>query len=86
MSDWETPRRLREANSQLDAPPSPTWPTGHWWWQRHWHVPVVVWIVASVLGGAAVGSALEPDGKPDKTPTTSTTSTPTSTTAAPAGD
>jgi hypothetical protein len=48
--------------------PSPAWPSGYWWRCRHLHVPVIVWIVASVLGGAAIGSALEPDGKAD-TPT-----------------
>jgi hypothetical protein len=70
MSDWESSSRLREASSQSGAPPSPAWPSGRWWWQRHLHVPVVVWIVASVLGGAAIGSALEPDGTTDETPTT----------------
>ena len=33
-------------------------------------MPVVVWLVASVLGGAAIGSAVEPDHKATETPTT----------------
>ena len=46
------------------------WQSGYWWRCRHLHVPVIVWIVASVLGGAAIGSALEPDAEGDKAPTT----------------
>lgn len=63
MSDLESPRQLREASSQSGASGSASWSGSRWWWlQRHLHVPVVVWIVASVLGGAAIGQALEPDG------------------------
>lgn len=63
MSDLESPGRLREASSQTGASGSASWSGNRWWWlHRHLHVPVVVWIVASVLGGAAIGHALEPDG------------------------
>jgi hypothetical protein len=66
----------REAVSQSggvtsrSAAPQPQWQSGYWWRCRHLHIPVIVWIVASVLGGAAIGSALEPDAKSDKPPTT----------------
>jgi hypothetical protein len=62
MSDSESPRRLREASSRPGASGSASWSTSRWWWlHRHLHVPVIVWIVASVLGGAAIGEALEPN-------------------------
>jgi hypothetical protein len=64
------PSRLREPSSASGAPASPSRSSGcWWWWHRHLHVPVVVWIVASVLGGAAIGHALEPDGTSDQAPT-----------------
>jgi hypothetical protein len=65
MTDWKAPSGLREANPQAraSASGSASWSASRWWWlHRHLHVPVVVWIVASVLGGAAIGQALEPDG------------------------
>jgi hypothetical protein len=43
--------------------------TGRWWRQRHVHVPVALWVAASVLAGAAIGAALEPDGG-DEAPVT----------------
>ena len=70
MSDSESPNRLREASPQLGASGSASPSASRWWWlHRHLHVPVVVWIVASVLGGAAIGHALEPDGTTDQAPT-----------------
>lgn len=70
MSDSEPPSRLREPSSPSGAPASSSWSSGcRWWWHRHLHVPVVVWIVASVLGGAAIGNALESDGTSDQAPT-----------------
>jgi hypothetical protein len=69
MSDRESPRPLREASQRSSASSSDSWSSGRlWWWRRHRHVPVVVWIVASVLGGAAIGNALEPDGASDPAP------------------
>jgi hypothetical protein len=69
MSDRESRSPLREASPRSSASSSDSRSTGHlWWWHRHLHVPVVVWIVASVLGGAAIGNALEPDGTSDPTP------------------
>ena len=70
MGDWETSEQLSEATTRPSAPRSPAWDSGNWWWHRHFHVPVAVWILASVLGGAAIGNAVEPDGKANQTPTT----------------
>jgi len=70
MGEWETSEQLSEATTQPRAPRSPAWDSGNWWWRRHFHVPVAVWIVASVLGGAAIGNAVEPDRRANQTPTT----------------
>ena len=70
MGDWETSEQLSEATTQPRAPSSTGWNSGNWWWHRHFHVPVAVWILASVLGGAAIGNAVEPDRKANQTPTT----------------
>ena len=70
MGDWETSEQLSEATTRPNAPSSPAWDSGNWWWHRHFHVPVAVWILASVLGGAAIGNAVEPDRKASQTPTT----------------
>jgi hypothetical protein len=70
MGDWETSEQLSDATSQWSAHSTPSAPSGNWWWHRHFHVPVVVWIVASVLGGAAIGDVVEPDRKATETPTT----------------
>ncbi|HWM20964.1 MAG TPA: hypothetical protein VNO51_14840 [Ilumatobacteraceae bacterium] len=69
MQEREAGSQSGEVTSRSSAPP-PQWQSGYWWRCRHLHVPVIVWILASVLGGAAIGSALEPDAKGDKpTPT-----------------
>ena len=70
MDNWERSELVTEAGSQPSAPSLPAWNSGSWWRHRHFHVPVVVWIVASVLGGAAIGNAVEPDRKADDKPTT----------------
>jgi hypothetical protein len=56
-------------HSERNGAPAP-WQSGYWWRRRHLHVPVIVWIVASVLGGAAIGNVLEPDGTGEKPKTT----------------
>lgn len=69
MSDLESRRPSRDASPRSSASSSDSWSSGRlWWWHRHLHVPVVVWIVASVLGGAAIGNVLEPDGTSDPAP------------------
>ncbi|HEX4981367.1 MAG TPA: hypothetical protein VFV63_06700 [Ilumatobacteraceae bacterium] len=70
MGDWETSEQLSEATTRPRASSSTGWDSGNWWWHRHFHVPVAVWILASVLGGAAIGNAVEPDRKATQTPTT----------------
>ena len=70
MGERESSEMVVEAGSQASAHASPAWHSGSWWSHRHFHVPVVVWLVASVLGGAAIGGAIEPDHKATETPTT----------------
>jgi len=70
MGERESSELVGAVGTQMSAPSSPAWHSGSWWSHRHFHVPVVVWIVASVLGGAAIGSAVEPDHKANETPTT----------------
>ena len=67
MKEREAGSRSGDITTRSDAQ---QWQSGYWWRCRHLHVPVIVWIVASVLGGAAIGSALEPDAEGDKAPTT----------------
>ena len=69
MEEREAGSQSGDVTSRSSAPP-PQWQSGYWWRCRHLHVPVIVWIVASVLGGAAIGNALEPDAKGDKAPPT----------------
>jgi hypothetical protein len=67
---------VREASSQTGELSSPSvsghppWQSGYWWRRRHFHVPVIVWIVASVLGGAAIGNVLDSKGTTDSPPAT----------------
>jgi hypothetical protein len=70
MGERESSELMAEVGLQSGAHASPSWLSGSWWWHRHFHVPVAVWILASVLGGAAIGGAVEPDHKADETPTT----------------
>ena len=70
MGERESTELVVEVGSETSAHSSPAWHSGSWWSHRHFHVPVVVWLVASVLGGAAIGSAVEPDHKATETPTT----------------
>lgn len=70
MGERESSEMVVEAGSQTSAHASESWHSGSWWSHRHFHVPVVVWLVASVLGGAAIGGAIEPDHKTTETPTT----------------
>ena len=70
MGERESSEMVVEAGFRSSAHASPDWHSGNWWSHRHFHVPVVVWIVASVLGGAAIGNAVEPDHKAQETPTT----------------
>jgi hypothetical protein len=75
MGERESSEMVVEAGSRSSAHAAPEWHSGSWWSHRHFHVPVVVWLVASVLGGAAIGSAVEPDHKAQETPTTIEVST-----------
>ena len=70
MGERESSELAVEVGSETSAHSAPHWHSGSWWWHRHFHVPVVVWLLASILGGAAIGSAVEPDHKSTETPTT----------------
>jgi hypothetical protein len=70
MVERESTELVVEVGSESSAHSSPAWHSGSWWSHRHFHVPVVVWLVASVLGGAAIGGAVEPDHKSNETPPT----------------
>lgn len=71
MHDQESASRLGEISPPPGTSPASTTSPGNWWRHRYLRVPVAVWILASVLGGAAIGNALEPDRGPDERPTTS---------------
>ena len=70
MGERESTELVIEVGSESSAHSSPARHSGSWFSHRHFHVPVVVWLVASVLGGAAIGGAVEPDHKTNETPTT----------------